>query len=163
MLTITHFHIVANQFKIVCSSQIMPNQKTLANSLGHVFGHGLECFSPGITPSEGDVIKRWICLYDKTRGDKFKLSPIIRQGLILRLTDEILNQWYGKTVQPKTRVSQMVRALIGRAEDLRRFTRRVNDEFWIKDQQRIFSGTFDISYLPKSAEEADLFSSSEVS
>ena len=108
---------------------------SLQNAIGRIFGPGLESFASGF-PSQMDVVKRWICLFDNARGEAYRVSPKVKKELVHQITEEILSLWSGKDVKPKNSVIALVRDVIKRAENLRTFTRKFDDSVWISAQPR---------------------------
>ena len=67
--------------------------KTKRQDLEYVFDEPLEEFDPSKPPTMGDVVRRWIFVYDQKRGDSKRISPTLRDELIDEIVVELINVW----------------------------------------------------------------------
>lgn len=130
-------------------SKLLPKPKK--NSLKFIFGDPLESFASGL-PTESEVVRRYMKLYDDARGVSFRMSPTRRQKIYEEIVDELLVNWSGQDVRPRSRIILMVKSVIEKADSLLKFTRKMDDLSWITLQQQIFSKTFDLkAFEPRTA------------
>ena len=67
----------------------MSNFKTWEQTIGYVFGSGIQEFQEGHFPTDFDVVRRLIALVDKERK-KFRYSPVVA---ISNVAKELVSFW----------------------------------------------------------------------
>ena len=67
--------------------------KTKRQDLEYVFDEPLEEFDPSKPPTMGDVVRRWIFVYDQKRGDSRQISQALKDEIIDIVVVELTNVW----------------------------------------------------------------------
>ena len=117
--------------------------KTKRELLGYIFDEPLENFNVTKPPTMGDVIRRWIFVYDQKRGDSKRISPTLKDELIDEIVVELINVWQNlsREVDVKKEVRRIVRQAIIDAEKLaKNLTKKdENDKAYVQHHQERFN------------------------
>ena len=81
---------------IVASLVIMPTFKTWKETIGYVFGSGIQAFEDGHFPTDFDVTRRLIALVDEERK-KRSYSPVVA---ISNVAKELVEFWENHSSLP---------------------------------------------------------------
>ena len=93
--------------------------KTRHEILEFIFGDYLESLVQDTAPSEFDVIRRWITVYDEERGKDFHMHKETKNLIIAKLSNEIIS-CSSSFLGNEENVKQCLLSLIERAESIGR-------------------------------------------
>ena len=93
--------------------------KTRHEILEYIFGDYLQHLDQSSQPTEYDVIRRWITIYDEERGKDFHMHQKTKKLVIDKVSDEIVSCW-NPFLGHEEKVKQCLLSLIEQAEAIGR-------------------------------------------
>ena len=107
---------------------------TKKDLLGYIFGDPLMSFDPTIIPSFSDLIRVWMYEYDETRGDKRQISAAIKNDIIEKVVDALIDNHkiLSRPVGERREIKKLVNNAVKDAQKYETYHHRKNDIDWIK-------------------------------
>ena len=129
----------------------------MANSqeqlIGFLFGTPLATFNPECRPTQLEVIRHWMYLFDERKRElppRSPMTPKLRNLVIHDVVSSVVDNWRhsSNSVQIKQDkfIFTMVKCLVKRTESFRLLQRKGENEAWLKSKRMSFSKVFTIGH-----------------
>ena len=114
-----------------------------------VFGEPKSGFTGVGYPTESEVVSYWMWIMNLEAQTKRGVNRSNGHGdAVTKIFNSLMVQWrFAEGVPRATKdcVKRRIRDIIDKAKGLTKFTKKMNDQGWISDQQRLFSSIVDIT------------------
>ena len=118
---------------------------------GWVFGEPLEVFPPSKKPSECDIVRYWMFLYDRRSNSPSKMSGKVKNAIISDVVKSVVEHWtihnFATLLQSTETITTRLKRVLSRVEKIKsaNFEHRKFDLEWIAMQKKAFESVFDIN------------------